>query len=71
MNKKLISKILAICAAHFVFYITMLLTGRDVASASAISQSLKWLSFNIHEQYGVWTLICIAFMADSFFKRIL
>ncbi len=71
MNKKLISKVLAILTAHFVFYIMMFFTSNSVASAPAISQALKWLSFGIHEQYGVWTLICIAFMADSFFKRIL
>jgi len=71
MNKKLISKVLAILTAHLVFYIMMFFTGSPVASAPAISQVLKWLSFGVHEQYGIWTLICIAFMADSFLKRIL
>jgi uncharacterized membrane protein len=71
MNKKLISKILAILTTHLVFYIMMFFTGNPVASAPAISQALSRLSFGIHEQYGVWTLVCIAFMADSFFKKIL
>lgn len=71
MSKSVISKVLAILAAHLVFNITMFFTGSPLASASAISQSLKWLSFGIHEQYGIWTLICIAFVVNSFLKRIL
>ena len=71
MSISIISKVIAIATAHLVFYIMMSFTGHSVASAPAISQSLKWLSFGIHEQYGVWTLICIAFAANSFWKRIL
>jgi hypothetical protein len=40
-------------------------------SGSSIAQSLKWLSFGSGEQYGVITLICIAFVAHTFLKRIL
>lgn len=71
MGKSLISKAMAIATAHLVFYIMMFFTKSPLASAPAISQSLKWLSFGIHEQYGIWTLICIAFAANSFLKRIL
>ncbi|MFZ4728578.1 MAG: hypothetical protein ACOYMQ_07945 [Pseudanabaena sp.] len=71
MSKSLINKVIAIGAAHLIFNVTMFFTGNSVASAPAISQALKWLSFGTHEQYGVWTLISIAFMVNSFLKRIL
>ena len=71
MNKSLISKVIAIGVAQLVFYITMIFTKSDTSSAPAIAQALKWLSFNIHQQYGVTTLICIAFIVHSFLKRIL
>ncbi|MBD2189776.1 hypothetical protein H6F41_16715 [Pseudanabaena sp. FACHB-723] len=71
MNKKLISKILAISFTHLVFNIMMRFTEGNAGSASSIAQSLKWLSFGIGEQYGIITLICIAFVTDSFLKRIL
>ena len=71
MNKSLVSKVIAIGAAQLVFYITMFFTKSDISSAPAIAQALKWLSFNIHQQYGVTTLICIAFIVHSFLKKIL
>ena len=73
MNKSLISKVIAIGVAQLVFYITMFFTngGKGIGSAPVIAQALKWLSFNIHEQYGVTTLICIAFIVHSFLKKIL
>ena len=73
MNKGLISKVIAISVAQLVFNIMMFFTngGKGMGSGPAISQALKWLSFNIHEQYGVTTLICIAFVVNSFLKRIL
>jgi len=71
MNKYLISKVLAIGLTHLVFNIMMRFTEGAAGSGSSISQSLKWLSFGIGEQYGVITLICIAFVTDSFLKRIL
>jgi hypothetical protein len=71
MSKSLISKVIAIGATHLIFNVTMFFTGKPVASAAAISQALKWLSFGTHEQYGVCTLISIAFMVNSFLKRIL
>ncbi|MEA5476372.1 hypothetical protein VB774_01955 [Pseudanabaena galeata UHCC 0370] len=49
----------------------MRFTENAAGSGSSIAQSLKWLSFGSGEQYGVITLICIAFVADSFLKRIL
>ena len=71
MNKSLISKVIAIGVAQLVFYITMFFPNGGIGSAPAIAQALKWLSFNIHEQYGVTTLICIAFIVHSFLKKIL
>jgi hypothetical protein len=71
MNKKLITKALAIGVAYLMFYIMMSLASNPTGSASSISQALKWLSFGVNEKYGVLTLIVIAFSADSFFKRIL
>jgi len=71
LNKKLISKALAICVAYLIFYIMMSLANNPTGSAPSISQALKWLSFGVNEKYGVLTLIVIAFSADSFFKRIL
>ena len=71
ISKSLISKALAIATAHLIFHIMMFFTSSPSASAPAIAQSLKWLSFGTHEQYGIWTLICIAFAVDSFLKKIL
>jgi hypothetical protein len=71
MSKSLVGKVVAIGATHLIFNVTMFFAGNPVASASAISQALKWLSFGTHEQYGVWTLISIAFKVNSFLKRIL
>ena len=71
MNKKLITKALAIGVAYLIFHIMMALAPSSTGSAPSISQALKWLSFGVNERYGVLTLIVIAFSADSFFKRIL
>jgi hypothetical protein len=71
MNKSLISKVLAIGVTHLVFNIMMRFTEGAAGSGASIAQSLKWLSFGSGEQYGVITLICIAFVSDSFLKRIL
>ena len=71
MNKKLISKILAIGAAYLIFHIMMYLSLGNTGSGASIAQSLKWLSFGINERYGVLTLILIAFTADSLLKRVL
>jgi hypothetical protein len=71
MNKNLTSKILAIGFTHLVFNITMSFARGATGSGSSIAQSLKWLSFGSGEQYGVITLICIAFVTDTFLKRIL
>jgi hypothetical protein len=51
MSKSLISKVIAIGAAHLIFNVTMFFTGNPIARASAISQALKWLSFDTHQQY--------------------
>lgn len=71
MNKNLISKVLAISLTHLVFNIMMRFTESPAGSGASIAQSLKWLSFGSGEQYGVITLICMAFGMDSFLKRIL
>jgi len=71
MNKKLISKILAVGIAYLIFHVMMQLSSSNTGSGASIAQSLKWLSFGINEKYGVLTLICIAFTADSLLKRVL
>ncbi len=71
MNKKLVSKILAIGFAYLIFYIMMQLVSNPTGSGSSIAQALKWLSFGTGERYGILTLICIAFTADSCIKRVL
>ncbi|PZV19053.1 MAG: hypothetical protein DCF20_03180 [Pseudanabaena sp.] len=71
MNKKLISKILAIVFTYLIFHIMMQLANTSTGSGSSIAQALKWLSFGINERYGILTLICIAFTADSCLKRVL
>lgn len=71
MKKSLISKILAVSLTQLVFNIMMRFTESAAGSGASIAQSLKWLSFGGGEQYGVITLICIAFVIDSFLKRIL
>jgi hypothetical protein len=71
MYRSLLSKLIALLVVHLIFNITMSFTRNPVGSASAIAKALKFLSFGIHEQYGVLTLICIAFGVNSCLKRIL
>jgi len=71
MSKKLISKTLAIGVAYLLFHIMMQLTSNPTGSGASIAQALKWLSFGINEKYGILTLICIAFTADSCLKRVI
>lgn len=71
MTKSLISKALAIFVTQVVFSIVMYFSGQSVGSGPAIAKSLKWLSFFGNEQYGICTLIVIAFMANSVLKRVL
>ncbi|MFN7715351.1 MAG: hypothetical protein ACK5QS_07725 [Pseudanabaenaceae cyanobacterium] len=71
MSRSLISKIVALSAVYLIFEVTMYLTKQPVSGGSAIAQALKLLSFGIHEKYGIFTLICIAFGVDSCLKRIL
>ncbi len=67
----LISKVIALAVVYLIFNIAMYFAKGHVGSGSAIAQALKSLSFGIHEQYGIFTLICIAFGVDSCLKRIL
>lgn len=71
MNKKLVIKLLAIGTAYLIFHIMMQLSSGNTGSGASIAQALRWLSFGINERYGVLTLICIAFTADSLLKRVL
>ncbi len=64
------NKILGKCAAFLIPYgflaIAMILSGQPYGSGSAIASALKTLSLGFGEAWGVFTLIAIALVADSF-----